>query len=113
MEPVAKHNCSHGFTKVIFRKYRNNGDILALFPEVPADCYGKYCQSYEHVGQHGAADYHHCIRITIAAKPAEFADLKTELESRGYCLQIMKRATQRDHNNRYNYMKILNEELAK
>lgn len=103
MENVEKHNCSHGFTKVIFRKYRKGGDILALFPEVPADNRGHYCQSYEHVGQHGAADYYGCIhKLTVPAKPVEYADLMAELEHRGYCLLVVKRAVQLDHDNRRN-----------
>ena len=40
-------------TVVVFRKWKTNGDIIALFPELPADNEGYLCDSYEHVGQHG------------------------------------------------------------
>ncbi len=96
-----KHNCSHGETNVIFRKWPC-GDVLALFPQVPADLNGALCASYEHVGQHGGADYYHCIAKTKPALPSEYATLKAELEKIGYCLNVAVKATQRDHNNRRN-----------
>ena len=106
MTNTAKHNCSHGHTKVVFRCWPN-GDILALFPEVPADIAGNCCSSYAHCGQHGGADYFHCIRITKPALPVMYAALKAELEQLGYCLTVIKRATRRDHNNRQNQLKTI------
>jgi hypothetical protein len=94
-----KHNAEHGITKVVFRKWAN-GDILALFPEVPADAAGHQCQSYEHVGQHGGADYFLCLNKTRPAQPNEYQSLKSELEAIGYCLQPIRRACYRDHRNR-------------
>lgn len=88
-------------TVVIFRKWPD-GDILALFPTVPGDVFGNLCNSYEHVGQHGNADYHGCIRQTKPAKPSEYADLKKELGRIGYNLVIRKRATYADHEERRN-----------
>lgn len=76
-------------TKVVFRKYKDNGAILALFPEVDEGNYK--CSCYERIGQHGSADYQHCISITKPAKPDEFESLKKELESRGYNLDIKKK----------------------
>ena len=76
-------------TKVIFRKYKD-GDILALFPELQADSLGN-CGSYQHVGQHGAANYNHCMRSTRRATVPQYQDLKNELESIGYNLLIRKR----------------------
>lgn len=71
-------------TIVIFRKYRTDGSILALFPELHATVDGRLITSYQHVGQHGAADYAHCIRITTPATPAEYAALRRELEGNPY-----------------------------
>lgn len=81
---------------VIFRKWRDNGDILALFPEIPARERGYECDSYEHVGQHGAANCQECIRGTRPALPHEYANLKTELEGAPYHynLVVRQRATQ-------------------
>lgn len=69
-------------TIVVFRKWPN-GDILALMPADTADHRGNVT-CYEHVGQHGAADYPSCIARTKPATPAEYASLKRELESAPY-----------------------------
>lgn len=79
-------------TKVIFRKFRD-GDVIALFPEIPADILGHNCQSYMHVGQHGAADPHLSGR-TAPATPEEYADLMNELTRIGYDgLVVVRRMT--------------------
>jgi hypothetical protein len=83
-------------TKVVFRAW-TNGDILALFPELPATNDGYTCQSYEHVGQHGAADYHGCLHQTRPATDAEYAELKAELERIGYVLDVVKRVSYHVH----------------
>ena len=85
--------------KVIFRKWRNGG-ILALFPESPADIYGNYCDSYEHVGQHGGAYYWACIQTTSPATVEEAKDLIEELTRIGYDLEIVQRATRSMHDKR-------------
>jgi len=79
-------------TPVIFRKWRSGDhDILALFPTIPGS--PGLCSSYQHVGQHGSADYAHCIRQTTPASPAEYADLLAELVGQGYDdLQVYGRA---------------------
>ncbi len=75
-------------TSVKFRKWRKkNGGIIALFPEIPSDIHGYYNMSYEHVGQHGGADFSSVIARTVPATAEESADLKRELESIGYNLQ--------------------------
>jgi hypothetical protein len=56
-------------TVVIFRKYKE-GDILALFPEIDEGNYK--CSCYQRIGQHGLADYDHCIRMTQPARPEEY-----------------------------------------
>jgi hypothetical protein len=72
----------------IFRKW-DNGDIIALFPDVPHN--RSYCLCYEHVGQHGGADYSGVFKCTAPATPEEYAPLKSELESIGYILNVMSR----------------------
>ena len=79
-------------TVVLFRMDRE-GNVFALFPELPADNYGVYCPCIQHIGQHCAADYHGCIADSRPATPAEYADLETELRQRGYDLEIRQRAT--------------------
>ena len=80
-------------TIVIFRKWpsRNGGDVIALFPYEKSDFEGRYCMSYERIGQHGGADFHGVVNVTKLATPAEYADLKAELERIGYKLIMRKR----------------------
>ncbi len=47
--------------------------------------------SYMHVGQHSAADYHHCVSISKLATEAEYADLKQELENVGYDVRVVSK----------------------
>jgi len=80
-------------TKVVFRKFNHTYsgcEIIALFPEIAEEGSGS-CLSYQHIGQHGAADYNYCIAISIPATPEEYASLQSELQSIGYNLKIMQR----------------------
>jgi len=86
-------------TTVIFR-VDDEGEVFALFPELPADAQGRYCTSYVHVGQHGSADYRHCIAHSRTATADEYADLFLELERRGYHLDVQQRATAMMHERR-------------
>lgn len=84
-------------TLVVFRRWRDNGDIIALFPELPADYQGRYCDAYEHVGQHGGADYQGVMQATRPVSLEDAADLILELERIGYVLRPITRASQRVH----------------
>ena len=85
----------HGAVRVMFRVFtgRNGGDVIALFPELPADVPKRLITSYQHVGQHGAADYTIVHGATRPATPAEYAPLQRELEGKpyGYTLAIRRR----------------------
>lgn len=74
-------------TVVVFRKFKDGGDIVALFPQEEFNHRGG-CMSYQHVGQHGEADYAHCVAASVPATVAEYAPLKRELESIGYDLKV-------------------------
>lgn len=77
-------------TKVVFRKYKN-GDIIALFPEIPA-ALGEV-SSYQHIGGHGGADYKWVINSTKPTTKEEYMPLFNELEvNYGYQLDVKKRA---------------------
>ena len=87
-------------TKVIFRQWKIGCEIIAMFPEIATDSIGYYCQSYMHVGQHGAAS----PDIVADTQPANLDDgavkrLIKELTERGYNLEIIKRF-------RYKHQKI-------
>lgn len=79
-------------TVVVFRKW-NNGDVIALFPHIGHDYH--HCMSYEHVGQHGGADYSGVVMRTRPASPEEYAALAAELRRIGYRLSIKSRARSR------------------
>lgn len=78
-------------TDVIFRIFKE-GDVIAMFPGLPGTNDVSTCMSYQHIGQHGSASIwlSRCVRL---ATPEEYASLKRELESLGYNLRVVKRAT--------------------
>ena len=80
-------------TLTIFRKFKDEGDIIALFPEHDAGNYK--CSCYQQLGQHDACDYQDVVSITTLATPGEYAELKAELERIGYTLRIRKRWNKR------------------
>ena len=75
------------FIMLAFNK--DEPEVLALFPEIKGDLQGN-CSSYLHCGQHGAANYLHCIQNSRNATPDEYAELHKELESIGYNLEVLK-----------------------
>lgn len=76
-------------TPVVFRVDRE-GEVFALFPTLLADPSGNVT-SYQHIGQHSAADYGLCIAKSKPATPEQYADLLTELTAIGYCLRVVRR----------------------
>lgn len=76
-------------TVVVFRKWRDTGEVIALFPQI--DGGRGLCSSFEHVGQHGGADYDGVISRTDPATEDEYADLKKELESEPYNYKLIVR----------------------
>lgn len=92
-------------TDVIFRRYKD-GDIIALFPSEPGNTRLATCLSYQHIGQHGAADLRGTMEDTTPASEKQFASLKQELEDIGYSLRLVKRPN-REHD------KAREKELAK
>lgn len=81
------------WTPVVFRAERTKGgEVTAVFPTLPADLDGRVMTCYGHVGQHGGCTSG-WYNGTRAARPAEYADLRAELEGvpYGYRLKIYKR----------------------
>jgi hypothetical protein len=87
-------------TLVVFRRWHDTGDIIALFPAEPSDIEGWYCLSYERVGQHSGADYYGVVQATRPATDEEAAGLANELTRIGYNLHPIKRASQTVHGRR-------------
>jgi len=44
---------------------------------------------YEHVGQHGPAALDYCAECSEVTDPADYADLRAELERAGYWLYVV------------------------
>ena len=79
-------------TIVVFRVWRGKeGGVIALFPEVLQDCAGRYCSSFEHVGQHGGASLPVVLQRTRPAAEAEYRELQAELESEPYNYRLVVR----------------------
>lgn len=77
-------------TKVIFHKFKQGGDIIALFPE-QLNQSNMMIGSYMHVGQHSDADYNGVIATTTPATEGEYIELMSELKRMGYDeLQVME-----------------------
>lgn len=76
--------------KVVFRVWPN-GDVIALFPAWWAG--GDCCQSYEHVGQHGAANYAYIISRTRPASADGLQPLLDELRQIGDMPVVIQRST--------------------
>jgi hypothetical protein len=74
-------------TKVVFRKFK--GDIIALFPEQTERGYKVW--AYVHGDQNIELDYNDIIKGSKLATETEYTDLKNELESLGYDLDICKK----------------------
>ena len=80
--------------KVIFRTWRGTKDVIAFFPEIPADVNSWYnCLSYERLGQHGGADYLACVSETSPATSVEYRAIAAELRRIGYRLELYRRET--------------------
>ena len=86
-------------TDVIFRSQKNGEDVsvFALFPHIVETINGDVL-CYDHIGQHGGADYKHCIKVSRPATPEEYSCLKTELENEfGYNLNVIEKQSIRKY----------------
>lgn len=84
-------------TIVVFRAF-DDGDIIALLMSLNEsnNCANSgMVVDYMHIGQHGESDPYAVVSNTRPASPAEYDDLKRELESLGYVLEVRKRASLR------------------
>lgn len=77
-------------TPVIYRYWK--GEVIALFPTIPGNNDAQHCQSYQRIGQHGAAHYKGIIADSRPATLSERAKLHLELVRIGYDdLKVFKR----------------------
>lgn len=90
-------------TKVVLRRWKQTGDVFALFPELAADLHG-HCDSYEEIGGHGAADYFYCLEASKPIKNYRY-DLAaraiiSQLTRIGYNLKRIQRTSHKIHTQR-------------
>lgn len=79
---------------VIFRKWKDNGQIIALFPTIVSTLVAPYCESFMCIGGHGSADYSYMLLETLPATPDEYAHTKQVLENiYNYKLNVIKKRT--------------------
>jgi len=86
-------------TDVIFRVFPA-GDVIAFFPGIAGTNDIRTCSSYQRIGQHSAADVQSASLYSRPAKPEQYQDLKAELESIGYDLNIVLRFTNKHREQR-------------
>jgi hypothetical protein len=84
--------------KVIFRKWRSDDTVFALFPELAGSTADAWlCVCYGHPGGHAAAAPHYVVSASKPCGPKDFKELKAELHSKGYKrLRVVKRFTRGD-----------------
>lgn len=67
---------------------------------MPLDSSLDNCCSYMHIEQHGAANYDMIVNRSKPATPDEYEALKQELESIGYQVTVLQRASAKCHQDR-------------
>lgn len=82
-------NSSDPPVKVLFRVFQ--GEVLALFPELPGTNQLQTCSCYACIGQHSHADLARVMRASRPARPDEYAELACELQRLGYSLIPIQR----------------------
>lgn len=88
--------------KVIFRKDKKTGEVMAVFPSMAGDCfYFITCLCYSHVGQHSKTSFNYYYESTTPASETEYRDLLNELQSiYDNQLTVSSRITHADYANR-------------
>lgn len=83
---------------VHFRKFNGEDEVTAVFPYEPQTHFEVLC--YSHIGQHSECVYYY-VQISKPVKETEYAELKKELESIGYELNVIKRRSHKKYMKAY------------
>jgi hypothetical protein len=92
-------------TAVCFRR-EDNGDILALMPEIPHTLSPNTMACYASIGHHSWACMDYVRDSTKPATEAEYRPLLRELENIGYTVRVIRRIGPK-------YLKIREAELRR
>lgn len=74
---------------VIFRKFKKNGNIVAVLLEFPTEISGDYCKGFFSDLQFKSVNYRSLVSSTVLAVPEEYNFLFDELSRLGYCLNVL------------------------
>ena len=85
--------------KIIFKKDKETNEIVAFMPYDFQTWQGEFT-CYAHVGQHSYSCYDY-YRECKPATPEEYKDLKQELESIGYNVEVIKRINGKKYRQAY------------
>jgi hypothetical protein len=95
-------------TKVLFVKDEYN-DVVAVFPYDLGTNNSETMSCYAHIGQHSSCHSDWVVSSHKNVAPNEYSDLKEELESIGYELEILTRfPNQKSYQYRINCIRALN-----
>lgn len=72
------------------------GTVFAVLPHEVSTLKGEVT-TYQHVGQHSSGDYQTCLKTSKPATTEESADLKAEMESIGYDVNVVKKQNYRKY----------------
>lgn len=88
--------------KVLFRKLLGieGNPVMAVFPEQPFCDVDYLCINFMHAGQPGGCNPKNVVNQSRPATPEEYAPLKQQLEDQGYTLDVRKRLTKADKEER-------------
>lgn len=80
-------------TDVMFRFDTTKGFKGTIFAILPHECnnYKGNVTTYQHIGQHSGGDYQVCLQQSRPATTIEAMDLKAEMESLGYNINVVHR----------------------
>jgi len=78
--------------KVVFRKFED-GEIIALFPDIKFSYPNYTIMSYMHIGQHEEVDHHIITQQTKLATEEDYQSLLNEISNiyHEYDIKVMKK----------------------
>ena len=79
---------------VMFRAYKNNNVVVACLIDIPTEITGESFSTFDTIG-FKSATYSKISRITVLANPEQYAPIREQLSSMGYCLNVISRYSEK------------------